>query len=123
MEEQLISFETAKLAKEKGFCEFYNALYYDKDGNEWIGFSSSTKDYEDKYVRSSQSLLQKWLREKHNISVIVLLDDTLSYYWHVIPLSLDCVIQKQSISLHVFCDKYESALEDGLKFALTEMEL
>lgn len=49
MKEQLITFETAKLAKEKGFRLLV--------------------DFESSYP--TQSLLQKWLREKHNIDVVI----------------------------------------------------
>lgn len=65
MENQLISFETAKLAKEKGFREFCCYAYTNDGkymyGNE-IGFY--WKSYT---ISPTQSLLQRWLREKHNI--------------------------------------------------------
>ena len=65
MEDTRITFEVAKLAKEKGFYEFYFAEYYDTKGNEYMGFSSNPHDYDDKCIKSSQSLLAKWLREAH----------------------------------------------------------
>ena len=37
MEEVLIKFNTAKLAHEKGFNEFYCAQYYDENENDWNG--------------------------------------------------------------------------------------
>jgi len=79
MKEILITFNTAKLAKEKGFkgIETDN-VYYDPNeepinrllltgtatrykGNNWFIYNAPT-----------QSLLQKWLREKHNIDVVIL---------------------------------------------------
>lgn len=51
MEEQLISFETAKLAKEKGFYTGTHNIY------EW----------QESYEMVPQSLLQKWLREVHKL--------------------------------------------------------
>ena len=90
MEEQLISFETAKLAKEKGFNEYSTHLYT-------IGFGSIKEDkivrkhgnYEenDKLLQPiklgntqphlalapTQSLLQKWLREVYDINVTILI--------------------------------------------------
>lgn len=63
MQEQLISFETAKSAKEKGFKE-KTELYY----------SSSTKSYSvsyDEFAAPTQSLLQKWLRNNYNIDIVI----------------------------------------------------
>ncbi len=62
MEDTLISFETAKLAKEKGF----NFIYI--IDNELTKHSLIT-----------QSLLAKWLREVHNIIIDVKLDFFNSY--------------------------------------------
>lgn len=77
MKDELISFETAKLAKEKGFDEDCNN-YYTPEGkhesldegdiidNTWIG---------DKFERDgfcttpTQTLLQRWLRENHSLHI------------------------------------------------------
>lgn len=69
MKDQLVSFETAILAKEKGFSE--EVTYgYDQFGRNFH------RDYipHDYNIRGlisapTQSLLQKWLREKHNIDL------------------------------------------------------
>ena len=135
MEEQLISFETAKLAKEKGFEEFVSYCYLkDKklygtyslmneddsafidimDGNELENHNSS--DF-DRYSAPTQSLLQKWLREKHHLIIIVAYQyeyDSTSYsYW----------IYKENNSLPINqwvndLNTYEEALEMGLQEAL-----
>lgn len=60
MKEQFISYETALLAKEKGFDYTSVELFY----------SSETKVKSVSYNEiqaPTQSLLQKWLREKHGI--------------------------------------------------------
>ena len=68
MEEQLISFETAKLAKEKGFnLETYIKL--DEDNPKNLNSNYNPKEYQPWYLDISQSLLQKWLREVHNIHI------------------------------------------------------
>lgn len=63
MEEQLITSKTAKLAIKKN-CEFIDFLWgYDKKHNLIKG---------DKLQKQcTQSLLQTWLRKKHNIIVII----------------------------------------------------
>ena len=98
MEEQLISFETAKLAKEKG-CNLENCtcggypdcICYDK--------------------RISQSLLAKWLREKHNIHLIAYKNINIDGYdW--------CYITTDGITNINSYKTYEEAYEIGLQEAL-----
>ena len=77
MKDELVSFETAKLAKEKGFNEPCNSFYdlYNNPDNNLI-ISISVKDNWNNYKSISvptQSLLQKWLREVHNIQIEVML--------------------------------------------------
>lgn len=74
MVDQLISFETAKLAKEKGFIS--KSPYYQIDDADEIdlvdmkGFPLHSNDQEgDYYEAPTQSLLQKWLWEKHGIFI------------------------------------------------------
>ena len=70
MEEQLISFETAKSAKEKGF-DIHCRFYYDEEmlsvyENEDFPYNS----WNDSLFAPTQSLLQRWLREIHYIDVL-----------------------------------------------------
>lgn len=73
MEEQLISFETAKLAKEKGFggkgLTTSNGYFR---GNNLCNIPCNNKsDFcgKDEFSAPTQSLLQKWLREEHFLYV------------------------------------------------------
>ena len=84
MEEQLISFDTAKLAKEKGFnipCENFYIEYIDDDVADLFNYEEQRgsgyaelyrNNQEFKYSAPTQSLLQKWLREVHSIHIEVL---------------------------------------------------
>lgn len=76
MEEKLISLETAKLAKEKGFD--WEVTNYFKIGQlnqkiieeKCISCSINIKFSEQQlFSRPTQSLLQKWLRKNHNIRI------------------------------------------------------
>lgn len=80
MTEELISFETAKLAKEKGFDEICYYLYDLEE--ESIGAFENGKFHknskinlpirsEDIVTAPTQSLLQKWLREEHRIHITI----------------------------------------------------
>jgi hypothetical protein len=122
MKEQLISFETAKLAKEKGFNYNCNNYTDKRDGNY---FSSETtiisyKNYNDRtsaISRPTQSLLQKWLREKHNILIETIGNNTnkkfaVKVYFH------NHINDKTSVGISPFYETYEEGLEEGLVTAL-----
>ena len=69
MKDELVSFETAKLAKEKGFNidssdRLYHTGWYQNEKGEWF-FDTFLPDL----FAPTQSLLQKWLREKGIIVV------------------------------------------------------
>ena len=86
MEDTLISFETAKLAKEKGFDwsvswyathkrkaptnpdSFYPELSTFKNWN-----NNEDLNFYDRYSTPTQSLLQKWLREIYGIHIHITL--------------------------------------------------
>lgn len=71
MENQLISFETAQLAKSKGF-DLRGCAAYAENGVNSIRTNSDSYTKE-KYPINivTQALLQKWLREKHNVHITV----------------------------------------------------
>lgn len=131
MRDQEISFDTAKLAKEKGFDNkeygdwLEQFMWYSKDGVSFV-FDINDADDEDEWViktkdfipQSTQSLLQKWFREKHNIQMIMKpfydsLKKENSFVCDIIRMSDGRVIKS------VRCSKYEEALEIGLQNALT----
>ena len=130
MEETLISFETARLAKEKGFNIFQDS-WYDKNGEECFVEHSDYcfSDYfsfkeldngeliteEEIYSAPTQSLLQKWLRKKHELSVETF---SLSYHnkiqftFNIKKLNESLIIIISKNNLHYNSD--EEALEAGL---------
>ena len=72
MEDTLISFETAKLAKEKGVKLDINGLYWE-DGSYDSGENALVyEEFQDVMSAPTQSLLQKWLREVHNCFIDIL---------------------------------------------------
>jgi len=77
MKEQLVIFETARLAKEKGFNE--ETLYYFRSehslGKNVITYRTNTQmnvweDTQEKWSAPTQALLQKWLREMENPIIV-----------------------------------------------------
>jgi hypothetical protein len=128
MKEQLISFETAKLAKEKGLdkirCNYiYNIGYHDLQP-EMDAFESFPKDSVSGQfhlaLAPTQSLLQKWLREKHKIYIDV---DSACYleegkYAAQIHAHGKRHFQKNILDGFTIFKTYEEALEEGLAEAL-----
>ena len=122
MEDTRITFETAKLAKEKGFPQEPNKLkipYYNYKGE----FKGDVKDWLRKYLRKedtsdvesvsapTQSLLAKFLREEHNIHLIAYKNINIDGYdW--------CYITTDGITNINSYKTYEEALEAGLYQAL-----
>ncbi len=127
MEDTRVTFETAKLAKEKGFFQETNRLeipYYNYKGE----FKGDVSDWRiRKYIRGentsdiefvsapTQSLLAKWLREEHNIIVLVDYEGIDGYYYKFYSY-------KEGNKNYDASDKnyntYEEALEIGLYQAL-----
>jgi hypothetical protein len=77
MKDELISFETAKLAKEKGFKLQSNPFgyvtkFYNHNTGALLSYGRTGRtDLSKAYYAPTQSLLQKWLREEYNIFVFV----------------------------------------------------
>lgn len=112
MEEQLVNFETAKLAKEKGFNIFTGKAWIKKEGQELFfvpTYTSVTNGIE--YHAPTQSLLQKWLREAHEIFVSVDVNFNIKIYY------------KDELHNEIFnFNSYEEALEKGLQEGLKLIE-
>jgi len=124
MKEQLIRFETAKLAKEKGFRVHSHDMFYQANGKLSICHMYSKQGrrcqeaHEPECLAPIQSLLQKWLREEHNIIVVSLPYTTTSesnvspsYIWMIYEISA-------STKEYQPFNTYEEALEQGLIEAL-----
>ena len=129
MEEQFITFETAKLAKEKGFdVETTYNYYFD----ETIGSSNSKQNWNSSttelYSRPTQALLQRWLRKIHKINVESnYLSNIQKYRTLFKPMSIIPKTFKNRTEYGLAVDKYysktshdtyEDALEEGLYKAL-----
>ena len=129
MKEQLISLETAKLAKEKGFKIPTKVMYKGNEksyghNNEW-GIDEKRLDGEFPYTNQqwysipAQSVLQKWLREKHDIHFeikpIFEVNEIRPYH---ISISKNLSGKNFNYKIIGTRETYEEALEIGLQEAL-----
>jgi hypothetical protein len=113
MKEQLITFETAKLAKEKGL-EITTERMYRQDG--LLGHSDFSREIT--FRAPPQSLLQKWLREQFSLHIAINVglphNCPIMYYSNVIKFGM----HHKSKFKSKFFSTYEEALEEGLQEAL-----
>ncbi len=134
MNDQLISFETAKLAKEKGFNiptrgfiepKYHDTLEFIDDTCLYVydGYSPIKEHHqileEGWYLAPTQSLLQRWLREVHNINVESnYLPNIQKYGCLYIPMTGKAKRSDIKFVHKFYYDTYEEALEIGLYQAL-----
>lgn len=117
MEEKLIKYTTAKFAKEKGIdiSQFSNSVMLN-NGCVCDKMNSCITDEHKPYYTCTQSLLQWYFREKHNIHTSIyrlnskwasqLFDIEMGYY----------------VTNHVYAFNYENALEDALRECLNYIQ-
>ena len=117
MKEELIKFETAKLAKEKGFCIKYNCCQLFFTDNKNGVYENEPKivpfEHHTWILAPTQSLLKKWLRVEHKLDVIVSVvytGDGKRYHCDLFTTYMS--------SLPSIFDTYEEAFEEGLQEAL-----
>lgn len=111
MNEQLISSETVKLAKKKGFdIKSYIKIGLLNQPSNWHKEQLNTSELW--YFNITQSLLQKWLREEHKIDVSVIYFDKGYLY------SVEKRPHKSNHYKVDYFDTFEEAKEKGLQEAL-----
>lgn len=130
MKDELVSFDTAKLTKEKGFdwkvWESYYKMTFEEVWKPNSGNNTNKYDhfknwnYETYIARPTQSLLQRWLREVHNIHILmnVGMNDGIkqTFYCNVFIFGKNLYDGKFRSKTSVYT--YEQALEEGLLEAL-----
>lgn len=140
MRDEIIKFETAVLAKEKGlqlgckksYCEYHSSYEYDGDKTHPESYEkgdvrldnfftvNNCKDIDLSnehftiYEAPTQSLLQRWLREKYSLNITILSKSQES--WMFVITAKNQTLE-DGISEGSF-DTYEEALEKALKESL-----
>ena len=128
MKEQLITFETAKLANEKGFKEktlegyvVPPEFYGEKTGQLTNSGSGYHKDMIGLIAAPTQSILQRWLRELHKKIVLVKFHcdgDNYEDVRYIVEVSEFEHFKTHDSFVSTEFSNYEKCLEKGLFEAL-----
>lgn len=122
--EDYVSFETAKLLKEKGFDESTSMVYmsygdlcklsrYDSIRNS--NYNDITKNYFE-YTAPTIQMAMKWLREMHGLFIRITEDMAGNVFeWSVYKKNYGC---KASTYVE---DSYEQACETAIKYCLENL--
>ena len=125
MIEQLISFDTAKLAKEKGLNENGIVwLFYEENGRV---FNNLEDTGDQDYICCTQEFLKKWLRENYDIHVNpVPYNETADRSNEVTGYYVGEIFTTDGKMIHPGDDNYstyEEALERGLQIGLNHIKV
>lgn len=118
IEEQFVSFETAKMLKEAGFDAPCYVQYSDR-GVQWDASYPENFNADDwGYSCPTQALAVRWLREVHGIHVFPVYQ-YLPEKWSYVIQDMAYVNSEKGMKLHtdVF-DSCEESLESGLREAI-----
>ena len=131
--EDYVSFETAKLLKDKGFnipcrsnyrskykdCKvpFYHNTPKNFNGKEYEGLNSEW------FSAPTLQMAMKWLREKHNWTICISpywaegdMRNKLTWYYYIYSL-----IDNRSFRESSYTDNYTEACENAIKYCLENL--
>ena len=133
IQEEYVSFEVAKLLKEKGFNEKCQKVYLEDGKPVWFtnfmegesfGDNADIKavlDYNNSvtsaYLCPTHQVAMRWFREVHNIFIEPLIDwGSGDEYWWTVDIVR---IKKNGLIAELSgCESYEDAVEAALKYCL-----
>lgn len=130
IKEAYVSFEVAKLLKEKGFDISCHQKYDDEGYLSFndVGYINSEKPCDDFYALApTQQMAMAWLREEHNKYCDIGYDIDLNWFFQIIELKelkehfdyseLKYYYAENSINFNT----YEEAVEAALKYVLENL--
>ena len=130
IKEDYVSFEAAKLLKEKGFdweCEYFYDWYEDDD--EYIicsnGLSCNDENYPTYYSMPTLQMAMKWLRELHNLVITPVTTSVGTRHygeWEANIYYRDSGIDATVNACgHMYGKTYEEAAETAIKYCLENL--
>lgn len=127
--EDYVSFEVAKLLKEKGYKGLFNG-YYNNAGCVVDKPNTLLKEPEYQYYeRVSLYMVMKWLRIEHNIHIEILMTnhsmserfDIPKYYWVAVNAKTCKWISESTVYSAKQFDTNEEACEAAIKYCLENL--
>ena len=122
--EDYVSFETAKLLKEKGFEQECHTAYFNGTRVDYTMFGFCIGD--DFVYAPTLQMAMKWLRKVHNLHCIVDYDFILGWYCQITSLKETVEYDYEEMK-HYHPDKDngflapEEACEDAIKYCLENL--
>lgn len=137
MKEEIVSFETAKIAKERGFDVYCREAYIEtqehtlpcRGGDYNFPYQAPrvlSVEFRDNYNTvianaPTQSLLQRWLREIHNIHIKIHASNYNRFHTEVYNIVTFKNIYDNNPHVKIVPKTYEEALEIGLQKSLKQL--
>lgn len=127
--DEVVTYEVAKLAKEKGFdwkCREYYNRDFDLRVNGIYALEYTNSQIDEGYMTApTQSLLQRWLREEKGLHIEIVATAS-GYIWLLDKTNGTSIADSDHHGTMVnedsgCYDTYELALEDALKYALKNL--
>lgn len=127
--ETYCSFETAKLLKDKGFkerCDYYYTKHGDLTDCLVVGYADGNrvicKDHTlFPYSAPTQAMAMGWLREIHNIYIMIDKDFATTDGWHYFIATKDMWKNSKAIQQKSNNYTYEEACEEAIKYCLENL--
>ena len=118
IEEQFVSFDTARMLKEAGFDVPCTSQYSEGKCIWNVGYPENFNQDEFGYSRPTQALAARWLREAHHY-VVCAWYSAEHEKWFYAHGNLDNMMFDEEYSISDFIyDSYEQSLEAGLREAI-----
>lgn len=120
--EDYVSFEVAKLLKEKGFNEPCYTCYLNKELSHYDYLSTNFELINDVISAPTLQMVMKWFREIHKLDIDVSIEYKNSkkvYYYSILKKTvirdIDCLHSETNF------DSYEEAAEAAIKYCLENL--
>ena len=115
--EDYVSFETAKLLKERGFDEYCG--YYDQTGEYW-GYHTFNHNGDEYVSAPTLQMAMKWLREIYSLEIYPYHDfpKVGDKWWFEIIKYPNSVSEHESETAY---NTYEQACETAIKYCLENL--
>lgn len=129
MKEDYVSFEVAKLLKEKGFDERCIMFYHNNELTSTVNLESVKENascvfnswlYEGDYTAPTLQMTMKWLRKVHNLHITISVytaSNGIMYAYEIIKLGLTASLLREKSGF----ENNEEAVESALNYCLTNL--